>query len=177
MNPLKFDGSEGATALLERYQSMESTFLHIECPEDKTTRFASSVFGKRALTWWVQEKSTRGAEVAKALPWEELKGIMNEDFCPPNELMNLEVEFFNLKQVGSDKVTYTARLNELSILVPHLVTPLSRGISKYIQGLPRQIQDSVKAVLPKLFARRLSLLHPCLTTTLRREPSKATRRL
>ncbi|XP_076884594.1 uncharacterized protein LOC143533824 [Bidens hawaiensis] len=148
-NLFKFDISEGATALFKWYQSIESTFLHIECREDNKSHFALSVFEKRALTWWVQEKSVCGADVAMALPWEELKEIMTVEFCPPNELMNLELEFWNLKQEGGDNVAYTARFNELSILVPNLVTTFSRGIGKYFRGLPRKIQDSVQSSSPK----------------------------
>ncbi|XP_076959092.1 uncharacterized protein LOC143635078 [Bidens hawaiensis] len=142
---------------------MESVFLHIECPDDKQNRFATGVFEKCALTWWVMEKSTRGAEAAMALPWNELKDLMTRSFCPPNELMNLvyksvfeksewlhlEAEFWNLKQEGGEHSAYTSRLNELSVLVPHLVTPNSRAIENYIRGLPRQIQDSFFSSSPK----------------------------
>ncbi|XP_076900828.1 uncharacterized protein LOC143555080 [Bidens hawaiensis] len=145
----EFDGTEGATALLQWYEQMERKFLHIECPDDKRTRFATSVFAKVALTWWVKEKTTRGAEVAMAMPWDELKELMTKKFCSPSELMNLEAEFWNLKQESGEHAAYTFRFNELSMPVPHLVTSTSRAIDKYIRGLPRQIQDSVLSSAPK----------------------------
>ncbi|XP_076934831.1 uncharacterized protein LOC143601262 [Bidens hawaiensis] len=147
--PPEFDGTEGATALLQWYDQMESKFLHIECPDDKRTRFATSVFAKGALTWWVKEKTTRGAEVSMAMPWDELKELMTKKFCPPSELMNLEAEYWNLKQESGEHAAYTSRFNELSVLVPHFVTPTSRAIDKYIKGLPTQIQDSVLSSAPK----------------------------
>ncbi|KAI3797710.1 hypothetical protein L1987_32973 [Smallanthus sonchifolius] len=52
-------------------------------------------------------------------------------------------EFWDLAQDSGESLAYTTRFHELSLLVPHMVTPLSRCIEKYIGGLPRQIQDTV----------------------------------
>ncbi|KAI3821252.1 hypothetical protein L1987_08815 [Smallanthus sonchifolius] len=142
-NPLKFYGSKGATGLLQWFESIESTFLNSDCPDNLRTRHATSVFQKRALTWWNGEKRTRGVDVAMALPWDELKRIMTEEFCPRNEMKKLEAEFWDLAQDSGESLAYTTRFHELSLLVPHMVTPLSRCIEKYIGGLPRQIQDTV----------------------------------
>ena len=155
--PPTFDGSKGATALLQWFEGMESTFLHSECPDDKKTRFASSVFEKTALTWWSKEKNTRGAEEAMAMPWAELKEIMTQEFCPFSEMQNLEVEFWNLEQDSGDNATYTTRFHELSLLVPHLVTPLKRAINKYIRGLPMPIKDSVLSSAPKTLSETITL--------------------
>ncbi|KAI3686970.1 hypothetical protein L1987_80660 [Smallanthus sonchifolius] len=57
--------------------------------------------------------------------------------------LKLEAEFWDLAQDGGESLAYTTRFHELSLLVPHIVTPLSRCIEKYIGGLPRQIQDTV----------------------------------
>ncbi|KAD5803314.1 hypothetical protein E3N88_14674 [Mikania micrantha] len=141
-HPAKFLGSEGATGLLQWFESMESTFLHSDCSENLKVRYATSVFQKRALTWWNTEKRNRGAETAMALTWDEFKRLMTEEFCPRNEMMKLESEFWNLKQDSGENLAYTNRHHELSLLVPHMVTPLSRAIEKYISGLPRQIQDT-----------------------------------
>ncbi|KAI3670385.1 hypothetical protein L1987_87976 [Smallanthus sonchifolius] len=142
-NPLKFYGTEGATGLLQWFESIEGTFLNSDCPDNLRVRHATSVFQKRALTRWNGEKRTRGVEVAMALPWDELKRVMTEEFCPRNEMKKLEAEFWDLTQDGGESLAYTTRFHELSMLVPHMVTPLSRCIEKYIGGLPRQIQDTV----------------------------------
>ncbi|KAI3819384.1 hypothetical protein L1987_13215 [Smallanthus sonchifolius] len=68
---------------------------------------------------------------------------MTEEFCPRNEVKKLEAKFWNLAQDSGENLAYTTRLHELNLLVPHMVTPLSRCIEKYIGGLPRQIQDTV----------------------------------
>ncbi|KAI3826071.1 hypothetical protein L1987_00113 [Smallanthus sonchifolius] len=82
-------------------------------------------------------------DVAMALPWDEVKRLMTEEFCPRNEVKKLEAEFWDLAQDSGENLAYTTRFHELSLLVPHMVTPLSRCIEKYIGGLPRQIQDTV----------------------------------
>ncbi|KAI3807784.1 hypothetical protein L1987_23718 [Smallanthus sonchifolius] len=84
-NPLKFYGTEGATGLLQWFESIENTFLNSDCPDNLHVRHATSVLQKRALTWWNGEKRTRGVEVAMALPWDEVKRLMTEEFCPQNE--------------------------------------------------------------------------------------------
>ncbi|KAD5318040.1 hypothetical protein E3N88_17986 [Mikania micrantha] len=142
-NPTKFIGTEGATGLLQWFESIESTFIHSDCPENLKVRYATSVFQKRALTWWNGEKRTRGSDAALALTWTEVKQLMTNEFCPRNEMRKLEAEFWDLKQDSGENLAYTTRFHELSLLVPHLVTPLSRAIEKYIGGLPMQIQDTV----------------------------------
>ncbi|KAK1424225.1 hypothetical protein QVD17_19546 [Tagetes erecta] len=142
-NPTKFNGTEGATSLLQWFESTENTFLNSECPDNLKVRHAASVLQKRALTWWNGEKRTRGVDAAMALSWDQFKDLMTKEFCPRNEIKKLEAEFWDLAQEGGENLAYTNRFHELSLLVPHLITPLSRAIEKYIGGLPMQIQDTV----------------------------------
>ena len=138
-SPPKFNGMEGVTGLLKWYEGMENTFLNSECLEDKRVQFATSVFQKRELTWWNAVKRTRGLESAMAMPWIDFKDHMTQEFCPRNEMMKLEAEFWELKQDSGENLIYTTRFQELSLLVPHLVTPHSPAIEKCIKGLPMQI--------------------------------------
>ncbi|KAI3742503.1 hypothetical protein L1987_60187 [Smallanthus sonchifolius] len=142
-NALKFYGTEGATGLFQWFESIENTFLNSDCPDNLRVRHATSFLQKRALTWWNGEKRNRGVDVAMALPWDKVKRLMTEEFCPRNEVKKLEAEFWDLAQDSGESLAYTTRFHELSLLVPHMVTPLSRCIEKYIGGLPRQIQDTV----------------------------------
>ncbi|KAI3762748.1 hypothetical protein L1987_53189 [Smallanthus sonchifolius] len=142
-NPTKFFGTEGATGLLQWFETMESTFLNSDCPDNLWVCYATSVLQKRALSWWNGEKRTRGAEVATSLSWDDLKKAMTDEFCPRNEMRKLEAEFWDLAQDSGDNLAYTTRFQELSLLVPHMITPLAQGIEKYIGGLPMQIQDAV----------------------------------
>ncbi|KAI3686867.1 hypothetical protein L1987_80556 [Smallanthus sonchifolius] len=142
-NPIKFFGTEGAIGLLQWFESMESTFLNSDCPDNLRVRYATSVLQKRALTWWNSEKRTRGVEVATSLSWDDLKKSMTDELCPRNEMRKLETEFWDHAQDSGDNLAYTTRFQELSLLVPHMITPLVREIEKYIGGLPMQIQDAV----------------------------------
>ncbi|KAK1406306.1 hypothetical protein QVD17_41599 [Tagetes erecta] len=155
--PEPFTGDEGASKMLEWFDSIELTFVNSECPQEFRTRSATGVFKSRALEWWKSERSTRGNEVALALPWEEVKQLMLEEFCPPHEMQKLEEEFWNLKQISGDNLAYTTRFKQLSILVPHLVDTTERAIAKYIKGLPSIIRDSVTVAEPFSLERAIRL--------------------
>ena len=63
-------------------------------------------------------------------------------------MKKLEVEFWDLTHDSGEHLAYTNRFQELSTLVPHMVTPLTRAIEKYIGGLPMTIQDIVLGSKP-----------------------------
>ncbi|GKF95176.1 hypothetical protein Tco_0287911, partial [Tanacetum coccineum] len=71
-----------------------------------------------------------------------------EEFCPSNEMEKLENKFWNHIMVGANHVAYTDRFHELAKLVPHLVTPQSSCIKRYIHGLTHQIRGMLQATQP-----------------------------
>ncbi|KAI3762531.1 hypothetical protein L1987_52961 [Smallanthus sonchifolius] len=80
-----------------------------------------------------------GGGATGLLQWfESIENTFLNSDCPDNL-----PEFWDLAQDGGESLAYITRFHELSLLVPHMVTPLSRCIEKYIGGLPRQIQDTV----------------------------------
>ncbi|GJY00853.1 reverse transcriptase domain-containing protein [Tanacetum coccineum] len=93
----------------------------------------------RTLSW----------EVAVSMSWNDFKFMMIEEFCPSNEMQKLETELWNHVMVEADHATYTDRFHELARLVPHLVTPKSRKIERYVYGLAPQIRGMVAATEPK----------------------------
>ncbi|KAJ0752567.1 putative nucleotidyltransferase, Ribonuclease H [Helianthus annuus] len=155
--PLKFSGSEGATGLLQWFKSIENTFRHVQCPDNRKVEFASSVFQKRALTWWNGVMRDRGAEVALAQTWAELRTLMMREFCPRHELRALEREFDDLKQDSGEHRAYTDRYEELSLLCPTMVTPLDKAIERYIDGLPDSVQDIVTGSNPTTVRQAIEL--------------------
>ncbi|GJU22268.1 putative reverse transcriptase domain-containing protein [Tanacetum coccineum] len=66
-------------------------------------------------------KYTAGSFVGKAL---------TEEFCPSNEMQNLETELWNHAMVGAGHAAYTDRFHELARLVPHIVTPESKRVGR-----------------------------------------------
>ncbi|GJT69406.1 putative reverse transcriptase domain-containing protein [Tanacetum coccineum] len=80
-------------------------------------------------------KYTAGSFVGKAL------------MC--HEMQKLEYELWNHAMVGAGHAAYTDRFYELARLVPHLVTPESRMIERYVYGLALQIRGMVATTKPK----------------------------
>ncbi|GJY99084.1 hypothetical protein Tco_0516514 [Tanacetum coccineum] len=58
-----------------------------------------------------------------------------------HEMQKLETELWNHVMVGAGHAAYTDRFHELARLVPHLVTPESRKIERYVYGFALQIRD------------------------------------
>ncbi|GJT92951.1 putative reverse transcriptase domain-containing protein [Tanacetum coccineum] len=82
-------------------------------------------------------------EVAVSMSWNDFKFMMIEEFCPSHEMQKLETELWNHVMVGAGHAAYTDRFHELARLVPHLVTPESRKIKRYVYGLASQIRGMV----------------------------------
>ncbi|GJU79398.1 putative reverse transcriptase domain-containing protein, partial [Tanacetum coccineum] len=80
-------------------------------------------------------KYTAGSFVGKALT------------C--HEMQKLESKLWNHAMVGAGHAAYTDRFHKLARLVPHLVTPESRMIERYVYGLAPQIHRMVAATEPK----------------------------
>ncbi|GKD77181.1 putative reverse transcriptase domain-containing protein, partial [Tanacetum coccineum] len=93
----------------------------------------------------IMEKEARGREAAIGMTWVEFKALLVEEFCPSNEMEKLESEFWNHTMVGANHAGYTNRFHELAKLVPHLVTPESKRIGRYINGLAPQICRMLRA--------------------------------
>ncbi|GJV65415.1 putative reverse transcriptase domain-containing protein [Tanacetum coccineum] len=147
-NPKEFDGKGGAVALTRWIEKMESVFENSGCTANQRVRYAASCFVNKALTWWNTQVQARGREAAIGMSWNDFKALLVEEFCPSNEMEKLENEFWNHTMVGANHVAYTDRFHELAKLVPHLVTPESSRIKRYIHGLAPQIRGMLRATQP-----------------------------
>jgi hypothetical protein len=67
-HPPKYSGSDEETSLLQWFEINEGVFSISKCPTHLHVKYAASMFTKRALTWWNQEKLTRGMEATHAMP-------------------------------------------------------------------------------------------------------------
>ncbi|GJT41452.1 putative reverse transcriptase domain-containing protein [Tanacetum coccineum] len=126
-NPRDYDGKGGAVALTRWIEKMESVIEISGCAENQ---------------------KARGREAAIGMTWVEFKALLVEEFCPSNEMEKLESEFWNHTMVGANHAGYTDRFHELAKLVPHLVTPESKRIGRYINGLAPQIRGMLRATQP-----------------------------
>ncbi|GJW23777.1 putative reverse transcriptase domain-containing protein [Tanacetum coccineum] len=120
-NPKEYDGKGGAIALTRWIEKMEN---------------------------WNTQVQARGREAAIGMSWTDFKALLIEELCPSNEMEKLETEFCNHKMVGSNHAGYTDRFHELAKLVPHLVTPESSRIKRYIAGLSPEIRGMLRATQP-----------------------------
>ncbi|GJY85567.1 reverse transcriptase domain-containing protein [Tanacetum coccineum] len=83
------------------------------------------------------------------MSWNNFKFMMIQEFCLSYEMQKLESELWNHAMVGVGHAAYTHRFHKLARLVPHLVTPKSRMIERYVYGLALQIRGMVAATEPK----------------------------
>lgn len=175
-NPPKFQGTEGAVGLISWFESMEAVLYHSECEENRKVEFASSQLTDEARTWWDDVVSIRGSRAAAyQLTWEELKELMRVEFCSKAAMTELEHEFWNLQMKDLEIEKYITRFNELSRLVPYLITPESKRVDRFVYGLTPDIRRDVmtsrpttmqdKAVLAKQLARDVARSKPTTKTT------------
>ncbi|GKD85554.1 putative reverse transcriptase domain-containing protein [Tanacetum coccineum] len=120
-------------------------FRHVALRKNQKVRYAASSFVNKALTWWNTQIQARGREATIGMIWNDFKALLVEEFCPSNEMERLENEFWNNKMVGANHAAYTDRFHELAKLVPHLVTPESARIKRYVAGLAPEIRGMLKA--------------------------------
>ncbi|GKD52005.1 putative reverse transcriptase domain-containing protein [Tanacetum coccineum] len=119
------------------------------CSIDQKVKYTAGSFVSKALTWWNSQIRTLSQEVAVSMSWNDFKCMMIQEFCPSHEMQKLESELWNHAMVGVGHAAYTDRFHELARLVPHLVTPESRMIERYVYGLAPQICGMVAATEPK----------------------------
>ncbi|GJW07217.1 putative reverse transcriptase domain-containing protein [Tanacetum coccineum] len=147
-NPKEYDGKGGAITLTRWIEKMENVIDNSGCAENQKVRYAASSLVNKALTWWNTQCQARGRVAALAMSWNDFKALMVEEFCPSNEMEKLENEFWNHKMVGANHAAYTDRFHELAKLVPHLVTPETSRIKRYIAGLAPEIRGMLRATQP-----------------------------
>ncbi|GJZ41229.1 putative reverse transcriptase domain-containing protein [Tanacetum coccineum] len=83
--------------------------------------------------------------------------VNGNQFCLIHEMQKLETELWNHAMVGASHAAYTDRFYELARLVPHLVTPESMKIKRYVYGLAPQIRGMVAATKPKTIQKAVQI--------------------
>ncbi|GKD73800.1 reverse transcriptase domain-containing protein [Tanacetum coccineum] len=134
-NPKEYGGKGGAIVYTCWIEKMESVQDMSGYRDNQKVKYIGGSFIGKALTWWNSQIYTRGREAAFGMSWEDFKTLTREEFCPGNEMQELETELWNHAMVGAGHATYTDRFHELARLVPHSVTPENKRIERYIYGL------------------------------------------
>nr|GEX67283.1 putative retroelement [Tanacetum cinerariifolium] len=143
-NPKEYDEKGGATALTQWIEKIESVIDNSGCAKNQRVKFIASLFVNKSLTWWNTQVQTRGRKAAIGVSSVDFKTLLVKEFYPSNEMDKLENEFWNHKMVGANHATYTDQFHELTKLVPHLVTPESICIKRYIAGLGNETRNRVE---------------------------------
>ncbi|GKD88306.1 putative reverse transcriptase domain-containing protein, partial [Tanacetum coccineum] len=147
----------GAIVLTRWIEKMENMQEMRGCSVNQKVKYTASSFVGKALTWWNSQIRTLSRKVAISMSWDDFKYMMIEEFCPSHEMQKLETELWNHAMVGAGHAVYTDRFHELAGLVPHLVTPESRKIERYVYGLSPQIREMVAATKPKSMQKAVQI--------------------
>ncbi|GJY97126.1 reverse transcriptase domain-containing protein, partial [Tanacetum coccineum] len=154
---MEYDG-KGCDVVLTRWiEKMESVHDMSGCSLDQKVKYTAGSFMGKALTWWNSQIRTLSQEVAVSMSWNEFKFIIIQEFCPSHEMQKLESELWNHAMVGAGHAAYTDRFHELARLVPHLVTPESRMIERYVYSLAPRIRRMVAATEPKTIQKDVQI--------------------
>ncbi|GKC02335.1 hypothetical protein Tco_0993945 [Tanacetum coccineum] len=132
-NPKEYDGKGGAVVLTHWIEKMESGHDMSGCNIDQKVKYTAGSFVGKPLTWWNFQISTLSQEVV------------------------LESELWNHAMVSASHAAYTDRFHELVRLVPHLVTPKSGMIERYVYGLAPKIHGMVAATEPKTIQKAVHI--------------------
>ncbi|GJY03205.1 putative reverse transcriptase domain-containing protein [Tanacetum coccineum] len=115
--------------------------------------------GVVVLTRWIEKMESvhdmSGCSVDQKVKY--IAGTFVGKALTCHEMQKLESELWNHAMVGAGHATYTDRFHELARLVPHLVTPESRMIERYVYGLAPQIRGMVAATEPKTIQKAVQI--------------------
>ncbi|GJT29214.1 putative reverse transcriptase domain-containing protein [Tanacetum coccineum] len=156
-NPKEYDGKGGVVALTGWIEKMEYVHDMSGCSIDQKVKYTAGSFVSKALTWWNSQICTLSQEVAVSMSWNDFKCMRIQEFCPSHEMQKLESELWNHAMDRAGHVTYIDRIHELARLVPHLVTPESRMIKRYVYGLAPQIRGMVAVTKPKTMQKAVQI--------------------
>nr|GEZ52704.1 putative reverse transcriptase domain-containing protein [Tanacetum cinerariifolium] len=156
---ITFRGNEGAIGLIRWIKKTEMVFTVSKCTEANKVVFAAPTFQDRALTWWNSHVATLGIEAVTKKTWAEMKVMMTEEFCPPEEIQRMEGELWNLKVKEMDISSYTTRFNELVILCPRMVPTKQKKVEAYIHGLSKNIKGEVTSSEPATLNKAVRMAH------------------
>ncbi|GKC25110.1 putative reverse transcriptase domain-containing protein, partial [Tanacetum coccineum] len=156
-NPKEYDGKGGVVVLTRWIEKMESVQDMSGYSIDQKVKYIVGSFVDKALTWWNSQIRTLSQKVDVSMSWNDFKFMIIEEFCPTHEMQKLETELWNHAMVGAGHAAYTDRFHELARLVPHLVTPESRMIERYVYGLAPQIRRTVAVMEPKTIQKAVQI--------------------
>nr|GEX62640.1 hypothetical protein [Tanacetum cinerariifolium] len=114
--------------------------------------------GAVVLTRWIKKmvnvQDMSGCSIDQKVKYTDGSFV---EFCPSHEMQKLETKLWNHSMVRAGHAAYTDRFHELVRLVPHLVTPKSKMIERYVYGLDPQICGMVATTEPKIIQKAMQI--------------------
>nr|GEV73717.1 retrovirus-related Pol polyprotein from transposon 297 family [Tanacetum cinerariifolium] len=129
-------------------------------------KFATYTLLDAALTWWNSHIRSLGPD-AYSMTWEVFKKKMTDKYYPQGEIKKLEIELWNLKVKENNVPAYTEHFQELTLICTKFVADETEKIDKYVNGLPDNIYESVKASKPKTLDETIELANDLMDQKLR----------
>ncbi|GJT39257.1 putative reverse transcriptase domain-containing protein [Tanacetum coccineum] len=130
--------------------------------------------GAIVLTRWIEKMESvqdmSGYSIDQKVKYTV--GSFVEEFCTSHGMQKLETKLWNHVMVGASHTAYTDRFHKLARLVPHLVTPESRKIERYVYGLAPQICVMVAATKPKTMQKAVQIFGALTNEAVRNESIK-----
>ncbi|KAJ0565465.1 putative nucleotidyltransferase, Ribonuclease H [Helianthus annuus] len=149
--PRDFTGEKGAVDCITWLDEMDTVVDISGCAERDVVKFFSQSFKGEALAWWRSLVQASGKAVLYIMTWEEFISLIKENYCPQHEVEKIESDFLSLVMTNLDCQAYLTSFSTMSQLVPYLVTPEPKRITRFIGGLAPEIKASVKASRPATF--------------------------
>nr|GEX99063.1 putative reverse transcriptase domain-containing protein [Tanacetum cinerariifolium] len=106
-----------------------------------------------------QEETHSPIDIGYRKRGPEIKVMMTEEFCPPEEIQRMECELWNLRVKEMDISSYTTRFNELVILCPGMVPTERKKVEAYIRGLLENIKGEVTSSEPATLNKAVRMVH------------------
>ncbi|GJZ36993.1 putative reverse transcriptase domain-containing protein [Tanacetum coccineum] len=119
-----------------------------------------------------KEYDGKGGAIALTRWIEKMENVLDNSGCSENQkvkyaassFVNKALTWWNTQiqargreaAIGANHAAYTDRFHELAKLVPHLVTPESACIKRYVAGLAPKIRGMLKATQPKTIQNAIS---------------------
>nr|GEZ02649.1 hypothetical protein [Tanacetum cinerariifolium] len=103
--------------------------------------------------------ATLGIEVVTRKTWAEIKVLMTEKFCLPEEIQRIKGELWNLRVKAMDISSYTTYFNELVILCPGMVPTERKKVEAYIRRLSENIKREVTLSEPASLSKAVRMAH------------------
>ncbi|KAI3676243.1 hypothetical protein L1987_85845 [Smallanthus sonchifolius] len=142
--PYNFSGRECGIATLRWIEKTKFVLAISKCVEEDKFLYASNLFKDQALEWWNNIVAAKGRDAAYAMGWSAFKARVEKKYVLQNEWEQIEGKFMSLRMIGTNHQEYATKLLEYARIVPHLATPESNLIKRYIWGLIGEIRDMVK---------------------------------